>query len=129
MALDPHDGLSRGRLGAVELEQGEVDAALSDLLAASNQDMGSAEIRGWYGRALFAKGEHAHAVEQLRKAIELDPESAEHPFQLGRALERQASLPEAIDAYQAAQARAPNAWTPTRRWRRSTPDRTAAARR
>jgi len=43
--------MPRARLGAVELEKGQLDDALSDLLAATNLDIGNAEARRWYGRA------------------------------------------------------------------------------
>ncbi len=53
-------------------------------------DEGNAEAHDWLGWMYFTTGQTDKAEEQLRKAIELDPERASAHYRLGRLLEKKA---------------------------------------
>ncbi len=68
------------------LARNEPELALEDLTALSQQNPTSAVIRIGLGRAYLAKRQADPALVELKKAIELDPQSAEANYFAGQAL-------------------------------------------
>lgn len=60
------------------------------------------EVRFWEARVALHEGEVRDAISSMRQATEKEPRSATYQFWLGRALEKNGSLYEAIAAYEKA---------------------------
>ncbi len=63
-------------------------------MVANHQDNATAHLM--LGDALVQQERYAEGIAEYRKAVELDPESAEGPFRIGRALLRQDKKDEAL---------------------------------
>jgi tetratricopeptide (TPR) repeat protein len=66
-----------------DLGAGQTDLAVQDLTQLRDQNPGSAAVRLGLGRAQIARRDAAAALEELQKAVELDPKNAEAQYQLG----------------------------------------------
>jgi predicted Zn finger-like uncharacterized protein len=112
--ISPKHAVALARLGAVLLQKGDAEAAVRRLTAASNEAPGLLEARLWLGRALLARGETPGAIAQLKKAVDLQ-RNVETLLALGIALEKQGSLPDALEAYKGAAAAGPTQVEPQER--------------
>lgn len=54
------------------------------------------------GLTLYGQNKHEEAIQELRKAVELDPSFADACLAIGHALHRLKRLPEAVEAIQRA---------------------------
>jgi hypothetical protein len=90
-----HLARCRGALAAAQYE--EALAAATAAIAASPS---LADARLLAGRALGALGRHEEAYEELRRAAEFDPASADVQLALGVAAVRASSLDVGVDAWQ-----------------------------
>jgi tetratricopeptide (TPR) repeat protein len=92
-ALAPEDTEAQGLIQKAQvakaltlLRQNQPDLALEDLTQLSQQSPSSADVRIGLGRTYLAKRQADQALVELRKAIELDPRSAEASYYAGQAL-------------------------------------------
>lgn len=93
------------RLGLLSLGQADTAAALSELELAAQIAGDEPFVRYVYGYALGSAMKYPEAVEQLRKAIELEPYFALPQAMLGQIYERQGDGKNAQAAYMAFLAR------------------------
>ncbi len=80
-------------LAVVELERGQVDAALRDLLRALEHTDSDPDVLFNYGYALWRRGDFEGAVKPLQQLVRRQPTDAEAQYLLGRSL-RQLGRPE-----------------------------------
>ena len=99
----PHLEMAAARLSRevpeVELAKVSLEKAQQIELASGIQN---ADVRYWEARLALAEGRHSDAVTAMRQATELEPQNALFQLWLGKALERNNSLFEAISAYERA---------------------------
>jgi tetratricopeptide (TPR) repeat protein len=87
------------RLGAVALAVGDTASALSEMALAVQLKGDEPWARATYGGTLAQIGRSADAIEQLRKAVELEPFYASPYYLLGRVAETLGKTAEAAEAY------------------------------
>ena len=87
------------RLGLLALGANDTTAALSELDLATQIAGDEPYVRHVYGFALTAAGKYPEAVEQLKKAVELEPYFALPYVLLGQAYERQGDGKNASASY------------------------------
>lgn len=96
------------RLGLLALNEKDTTAALAELDLAAQVAPQEPSVRHMYGVTLSYAGRNADALEQLRKAVELEPYWAQPYAVIGRLLERE-NPSAAMEAYQNFLARASRA--------------------
>lgn len=94
-------------LGELQLEAGEVEAALASFDRAASLDPVEALAQVGRGRAFEAKGDAAEAMAALEEAIALNQDSAEARFALGKLLWRDGEWEQALEPLQRAHELAP----------------------
>ncbi len=110
LELDPHQPVTRVELAVLLMEAGDPQGARahSDAALADDADLVDALVlRGRANRMLAAIDE---AVDDLRRAAELDPADAWHLAELGDALLEAGDVQAALDPLEAALARKPDLW-------------------
>jgi uncharacterized RDD family membrane protein YckC len=85
--------------GIQALRAGDLDQAIDLLARAVIADGRDGEAQAFLGVAYSQKGLHAQATRALQTAVDLEPRSAGHWYNLGIALERAGDLPGAAVAY------------------------------
>ena len=89
LPLMPHDAAIRERLGTLQRDLGQVDAALASFRDAVAVDASSASAWNALGMTLGGNGRLDEAERAFRNAIERDPTDHRYQFNLGLALARQ----------------------------------------
>lgn len=98
---DPEHLELRLNLGLLKARQGDLQAALSELVSASKIDPENAQAHHDVGTTRLALGQAEAAVESLRRALELEPDYQSAHFNLANALgilERWSEVEEAVAA-------------------------------
>ncbi len=105
-ALDANDVRPHLRVTAAYLEREppDLEAAGGSLARAQKIEAQAgkqyADVRFWEARYKILKREYSDAVASMRQAVEKEPRNAEFHYWLGKALEKNNSLYEAIAAYE-----------------------------
>lgn len=73
LATTPSDQPAIYYRGVLELAQGEVQPAISDLTSLRNKDPQNAQVRLWLARALLARGRRDDAIVELEAALQRYP--------------------------------------------------------
>jgi tetratricopeptide (TPR) repeat protein len=79
---EPENGLGWLLLGVVEYDQDKLDAALAALAQAALWEPKNAMVHQYFGVTVGKKGWYSAAEDEMRKAIELQPDYAEAHFNL-----------------------------------------------
>ncbi len=110
MAIDklPEAALLHHRLAELYTEQGLPERAGLHFAKVVEVFPENAIARQNHGTNLFLRGKHTEAVEELRKALELEPEFTRALFDLARALESSGELDESAKTYSLLLEKAPN---------------------
>jgi tetratricopeptide (TPR) repeat protein len=87
-------------LGLLALSMHDTATALSELALAAQIAVDEPHVRYVNGFVLAAAKQHAEAVAELKKAVELEPYYALPYLQLGQSYEQLHKAPEALAAYQ-----------------------------
>ncbi len=74
VAADPYDSVFHCHLGAVYLRQGELEKAFIEYQAALRFNLANVDALAGRGEIFILKGENKRGLEDLRKALENDPE-------------------------------------------------------
>ncbi len=74
VAADPYDSVFHCHLGAVFLRQGELEKAFGEYEAALRFNFANVDALAGRGEIFILKGETKRGLEDLRKALENDPE-------------------------------------------------------
>lgn len=93
--------------GGAYLAQERLEEAIAHYLGAL-EDLDGARLRNGLGCALLLRGRVDEALEQLRRAVALDPELAGAQHNLGNAYSLKGEALSAIEAFQAALAQRPH---------------------
>lgn len=107
-ALDAEDVRPHLRMTAAFMEQAAPDlaAAEASLKTAQSierrQGLNVPEVRFWEARLALAHGRANEAVSSMREAVEAEPKNSLYHYWLGKSLERDNSLYEAVAAYEEA---------------------------
>ncbi len=101
-ALDvtSNNDVALNNLGAIFLEKGQLDDAISKLQAAIDLRPENGPAHDNLAKALLKKGQVAEAMVHYRKLVEIDPENVETRNTLGTALIQHGYVKEAIDQWQ-----------------------------
>jgi tetratricopeptide (TPR) repeat protein len=102
LAIMPHHFVGHYGLGVCYLDANKTDEALSNLLAAVEEDPTWPDARNNLGRALLRKGQIEPAMSQFEEALRLKPDYAEAHDNLGIALERKGQVDKAVHEYEEA---------------------------
>ena len=86
VAADPYDSVFHCHLGAVLWRLGENDRAFEEYDAALRYNVANVDALAGRGELLIEKGEIERSIEDLRKAVELDPEGTRPASIRARAL-------------------------------------------
>src|SRR5258707_5684455 len=85
--------------GIEALRAGHLEQAIDLLVRAVVADGRDAEAQAFLGVAYSQKGLHSEARRALQTAVDQEPRSASHWYNLGTALERAGDMPAAAAAY------------------------------
>jgi len=80
--VQPQNGLGWLLLGVIEYDQDKLDAALAALSQAALWEPKNAMVHHYLGVTVGKKGWYSGAEDEMRKAIELQPNYAEAHFNL-----------------------------------------------
>jgi tetratricopeptide (TPR) repeat protein len=86
VAADPYDSVFHCHLGAVYFRKGEMDKAFDEYSAALRFNIANVDALAGRGEIYLQKGLLKEGVEDLRKALENDPEAKRPSTQRARAL-------------------------------------------
>ena len=86
VAADPFDSVFHCHLGAVYFRKGEPDKAFEEYSAALRFNIANVDALAGRGEIYLQRGELNEGIEDLRKAIENDPEAKRDSTQRARAL-------------------------------------------
>ncbi|NJK89549.1 MAG: tetratricopeptide repeat protein, partial [Myxococcales bacterium] len=106
--LDANDVRPHLRMAAAHLEAEppsieEAKAAMDAALRIEHESGRQRhEVRFWEARLAHARGEYSAAIANMRQAVEKEPRNALYNFWLGKSLDANNSLYEAIASYEAA---------------------------
>jgi tetratricopeptide (TPR) repeat protein len=102
LAVTRENWLAHINLGIALHDNGQLDAALSQLQEAVRLKPNHADACSNLGVALDEKGQTDEAIRQLQKAIRLRPDHVDAHYNLGNALAKQGQTDEAIRQFQEA---------------------------
>ncbi len=86
VAADPFDSVFHCHLGAVLWRSGEMDRAFEEYDAAVRYNLANIDALAGRGELLIARGEIEKGIEDLRRAVEIDPNCSRPSTQRARAL-------------------------------------------
>jgi DNA-binding winged helix-turn-helix (wHTH) protein/Flp pilus assembly protein TadD len=101
IALDPKNASAHEWYGVALLELGHVDAAYSQLRAASNLDPLSVATTNWLGMAAYLDRRYTEAIVDERETLDLAPQRTSVYETIGLAYEAQGDMPHAQRAFEA----------------------------
>lgn len=104
LEIDPGLSMAYGALAAAQFEQGKIDAAITSYERAVALPDVSDKTLAAFANTLLACGRNAAAMEQLRRAIQLEPHNAMARWKLSMAncqaiYRNEADVPAARDAF------------------------------
>lgn len=86
VAADPYDSVFHCHLGAVYFRKGEMEKAFDEYSASIRLNIANVDALAARGEIYLQKGELKQGIEDLRKALENDPEAKRPSTQRARAL-------------------------------------------
>lgn len=105
LEFQPKDTVIRNKLGMVYYRLDKLQEAAREFARVLKQDPNNYDALDGMGLVRNAQGKYEEAIDLHRRAIALNDEDMMGYFHLGSALEKNGLFPEAMEAYQAAQAR------------------------
>ena len=109
--LDPSYATAHQWLGLYYYAIGDTKSAIATVTRAKEQDSLSLAVNIALAEAYYFARDYAHAADQAKAALELDPSSALAHYNLGRAYLMEERNADAISEFQQARANSPNAAT------------------
>ena len=105
--LDSKDHRFRSRLGALLVERKEYEKAEVELRQARLGNDRYGETWFYLARALTGQGRLSEAIDTIRRAVELEPDSAEYLYVQGLIYEQGQQIQDAVESFQKSIAKKP----------------------